>query len=98
MALFFASSLIVFFENKLLTEFDNKFQIYYINPKLYAPSTPNIDLIQWHTQLNVCAVKWLTHAFIHDFHFTFQAYTLTHTLNGMFVSLFKFNTWNLKQF
>ena len=25
--------------------------------KLYIPSTLNIDLILWHTQLNVCAVK-----------------------------------------
>ena len=25
--------------------------------KLYIPSTINIALIQWHTQLNVCAVK-----------------------------------------
>ena len=25
--------------------------------KLYIPSTLNIDLIQWHTHLNVCAVK-----------------------------------------
>ena len=24
-------------------------------PKLYIPSTLNIDLILWHTQLNVCA-------------------------------------------
>ena len=27
------------------------------HPKLYIPSTINIVLIQWHTQLNVCAVK-----------------------------------------
>ena len=26
-------------------------------PKLYTPSTLNIDFIQWHTQLIVCAVK-----------------------------------------
>ena len=26
-------------------------------PKLYIPSTLNIDLILWHTQLIVCAVK-----------------------------------------
>ena len=26
-------------------------------PKLYIPSTLNIDFIQWHTQLIVCAVK-----------------------------------------
>ena len=28
-----------------------------IPPKLYIPSTLNIGLILWHTQLNVCAVK-----------------------------------------
>ena len=27
------------------------------NPKLFTPSTLNIDLILWHTQLNMCAVK-----------------------------------------
>ena len=26
-------------------------------PKLYIPSTINIDLILWHTQLIVCAAK-----------------------------------------
>ena len=26
-------------------------------PKLYTPSTPNIDFIQWHTIWIVCAVK-----------------------------------------
>ena len=50
--------------------------------------TLNIDLILWHTQLNVCAVKEITHDLIHDFHFTFQAYNLPHTLNGICVSLF----------
>ena len=54
-------------------------------------STLNIDFIQWHTQLNVCAVKLITHDLIHDFHFTFQAYTLPHTLNGICVSLFTFH-------
>ena len=39
--------------------------------KLYTPSTLNIDFIQWHTQLNMCAVKLITHDLIHDFHFTF---------------------------
>ena len=28
-----------------------------VGAKLYIPSTLNITLIQWHTQLNVCAVK-----------------------------------------
>ena len=28
-----------------------------VKPKLYIPSTLNIDLILWHTQLIVCAVK-----------------------------------------
>ena len=59
--------------------------------KLYTPSTLNIDFIQWHTQLNMCAVKLITHDLIHDFHFTFQAYTLPHTLNGICVSLFEFH-------
>ena len=27
------------------------------NAKLYIPSTLNIALLQWHTHLNVCAVK-----------------------------------------
>ena len=29
----------------------------YLKSKLYTPSTLNIDFIQWHTQLIVCAVK-----------------------------------------
>ena len=34
--------------------------IFRLRAKLYTPSTLNIDLIiQWHTQLNVCAVKCL---------------------------------------
>ena len=70
----------------------------YAPAKLYTPSTLNIDFIQWHTQLNVCAVKLITHDLIHDFHFNFQAYTLPLTLNGICVSLFKFHTWILKQF
>ena len=28
-----------------------------LGPKLYIPSTLNIALLQWHTHLNVCAVK-----------------------------------------
>ena len=28
-----------------------------LRAKLYTPSTLNMDFIQWHTQLNVCAVK-----------------------------------------
>ena len=28
-----------------------------VKPKLYIPSTLNIALLQWHTHLNVCAVK-----------------------------------------
>ena len=67
------------------------FRIFRVFSKLYTPSTLNIGFIQWHTQLIVCAVKWITHDLIHDFHFTFQAYTLPHTLNGICVSLFKFH-------
>ena len=66
--------------------------------KLYIPSTLNTDNKLWHTQLIVFAVKWIIQDLSHDFHFTFQAYTLPRTLNGMFVSLFKFHTWILKQF
>ena len=46
------------------------------DPKLYVPSTLNIELILWHTQLIVCAenVKsWFKSWF---FPFTFQAYIL----------------------
>ena len=65
---------------------------------LYIPSTLNIDIILWHTQLNVCAenVKsWFKSWF---FPFTFQAYILPHTLNCMCVSLFKFHIWILEHF
>ena len=79
----------------LTSKLDTFFLVHY--PKLYTPSTLNIDFKQWHTQLNVCAVKWITHDLIHDFHFTFQAYALPHTLNGIFVSLYKFHTWISKQ-
>ena len=59
-------------------------------PKLYVPSTLNIDLILWHTQLIVCAenVKSWFKSWV--FAFTFQAYILAHTLNRMCFSLFKF--------
>ena len=56
-------------------------------PKLYIPSTLNIDLLLWHTQLIVCAVKSWFKSLV--FPFTFQAYFLPHTLNCMCVSLFK---------
>ena len=55
------------------------------NSKLYIPSTLNIDLILWRTQLIVCAenVKsWFNSWF---FPFTFQAYTLPHTLSCIWV-------------
>ena len=59
--------------------------------KFCIPSTLNIDLILWHTQFIVCAenVKSWFKSWV--FPFTFQAYILPHTLNGMFVSLFKFH-------
>ena len=59
--------------------------------KLYIPSTLNIDLILWHTQMIVCAenVKSWFKSWV--FPFTFQAYILPHTLNCMSVSLFKFH-------
>ena len=55
--------------------------------KLYIPSTLNIDLILWHTQLIVCAENiksWV-------FPFTFKAYIMPHTLYFMCVSLFRFH-------
>ena len=50
-------------------------------PMLYLPSTLNIDLLLWHTQLIVCAenVKSWFKSLV--FPFTFQAYFLPHTLN-----------------
>ena len=61
-------------------------------------STLNIDLILWHTQLIVCAenIKSWFKSWI--FPFTFQAYTMPHTLNCMYVSLFEFHIWILRQF
>ena len=55
--------------------------------KLYIPSTLNIDLMLWHTQLIVCAenVKSWFKSWV--FPFTFQAYILPHTLNCTCVSL-----------
>jgi hypothetical protein len=38
-------------------EFVNVLKIKMSYAKLYIPSTLNIDLILWHTQLIVCAVK-----------------------------------------
>ena len=59
--------------------------------KLYIPSTLNIDLILWHTQLIICAenVKSWFKSWV--FPFTFQAYILPYILNCMCVSLFKFH-------
>ena len=54
--------------------------------KLYIPSTLNIDLILWLTQLIVCAVKFKSWVIS----FTFQAYTLSHTLNCICVLNFMF--------
>ena len=82
----------------IVLEMQKNFLISKLKAKLSTPSTLNIDFIQWHTQLIMCAVKWITHDLIHDFHFTFQAYALPHTLNGIYVSLFKFHTWILRQF
>ena len=63
-----------------------------LQPKLYIPSTLNIDLILWHTQLIVCGenIKSLFKSWV--FPFTFQAYIMPHTLNCMRVTLFKFHS------
>jgi hypothetical protein len=62
-----------------------------LQTKLYIPSTLNIDLILWHTQLIVCAenVKSWFKSWV--FPFTFQAYIQPHTLNCICVILFKFH-------
>ena len=61
--------------------------------KLFVRTRTHLGCVRrTHTQLNVCAVKLITHDLIHDFHFTFQAYTLPNTLNGICFSLFKFHT------
>ena len=64
--------------------------------KLYIPSTLNMDLILWHTQLIVCAenVQSWFKSWISPF--TFPAYILPDTLNCMCVSLFKFHIWILE--
>ena len=66
--------------------------------KLYIPSTLNIDLILWHTQLIVCAenVKSWIKSWV--FPFTFQAYILPHLLNFMCVRQFEFHIEILEQF
>ena len=53
--------------------------------ELYIPSTLNIDLKLWQTQLIMCAenVKSLSKSWV--FTFDFQAYTLPHILNSMYV-------------
>ena len=48
--------------------------------KLYIPSTLNIDLILWHTQLIV--KSWVKSWVIY---FTFQAYTLPHTYIDLYM-------------
>ena len=60
-------------------------------PKLYIPSTLNIEVILWLTQLIVCAENVNSWFKSWVFPFTFQAYIMPHTLNCMCVSLFKFH-------
>ena len=50
-----------------------------VHPKLYTPSTLNIDIILWHTQLIVCAENGKSWFKSWIFPFTFQAYILPHT-------------------
>ena len=73
-----------YLQKKTITQF-------ILQAKLYIPSTLNIELILWHTQLIVCAenVKSWFKSWV--FPFTFQAYILPHTLNCMSVGLFKFH-------
>ena len=45
-------------QEKLENRISNlKITVLRFKPKLYIPSTLNIALLQWHTHLNVCAVK-----------------------------------------
>ena len=46
----------VFSHDRIPIVSENKVRFIY-TPKLYIPSTLNIVLLQWHTHLNVCAVK-----------------------------------------
>ena len=67
--------------------------------KLYNPSTLNIDLILWHTQLIVCALcsKMLNHALNNGLYLSlFKLIPMPHTLNFVGVGLFKFHIWILK--
>ena len=43
--------------NSCALDFNSIQHIFNNCAKLYTPSTPNIDFIQWHTHLIVCAVK-----------------------------------------
>ena len=60
-----------------------------LKPKLYITSTLNIDLILWHIQLIGNVKSWFKSWVIS---FTFQAYTLRHTLNFICGSLSEFHT------
>ena len=66
-----------------------RFSVFKGLPKLYIPSTLNIDLMLWHIQLIVCAENVKSWFKSWAFPFTFQAYTLPHTLSCICVSLFK---------
>jgi hypothetical protein len=60
-------------------------------PKLYIPSTLNIDVILWHIQLIVFAENVNSWFKAWVFPFVFQAYILPDTMNCMCVSLFKYH-------
>ena len=51
------SALLDWFKNCFTEKQHSLYTQFVVRPKLYIPSTLNITLIQWHTQLNVCAVK-----------------------------------------
>ena len=64
-------------------EFESNLISFIFWSKLYTPSTLNID----HTQLIVCAANIKSWFKSWGFHFTFQAYTMPHTLNCMYICL-----------
>ena len=63
------------------------------NPKLYIPSTLNIDLILWHTQLILCAITFKSCFFFVSFFKLIPC-----PIHCICVSLFEFHIWILKPF
>ena len=78
-----------FFEFNFTLQIISQLFILVVAPKLYIPSTLNIDLILWSTQLIVCAENVKSWFKSWGFPFTFQAYILPHTLNCTLITLLR---------